>query len=106
MGSKSRRRWSLTEKLEILSSSQKEGVIRASRQYGVSTTMIYKWQKAFADQGEEGLTSQKQKEKEIEYHRLLRENNELKSLVAEKELQIRIQTEIIKKNQLLNWKRS
>ncbi len=33
----------------------------------------------------------------MEYDRLLRENRELKAIVAEKELQIRIQAEMIKK---------
>lgn len=105
MGNNTKKRWSLAEKLEILSQYQKEGVTRTSRQYGVSGTMIYKWQKAFESEGEEGLSGAKQKDKELEYAKLLRENNELKAMVAEKELQIRIQNEIIKKNQLITWKR-
>ena len=105
MGNKNRKRWSLSEKLEVLSHYQKEGVTRTSREYGVSGTMIYKWQKAFESEGEEGLSGHKKKDKELEYDKLQRENNELKAIVAEKELQIRIQNEIIKKNQLITWKR-
>lgn len=47
MGNKNRKKWSLSEKLEVLSHYQKEGVTRTSREYGVSGTMIYKWQRAF-----------------------------------------------------------
>lgn len=105
MSNKIRKRWSFEEKLEILSTYQKEGVGRTSRQYGVSTTMIYKWQKAFESEGEEGLTGAKQRNTEIQLNKLERENRELKAIVAEKELQLRIQEEIIKKNNLLKWRR-
>ncbi len=105
MGNKTRKRWSLNEKLEVLSHYQKEGITRTVREYGISSTMVYKWQKSFEEEGEEGLSSIKERNKEIRMNQLERENRELKSIVAEKELQLRIQAEIIKKNQLLNWKR-
>lgn len=105
MSNKIRKRWSFEEKLEILSVYQKEGVGRTSRQYGVSTTMIYKWQRTFEEEGEAGLTGAKQKNDELRFNKLERENRELKSIVAEKELQLRIQEEIIKKNHLLPWRR-
>ena len=54
MSNKIRKRWSFEEKLEILSVYQKEGVGRTSRQFGVSTTMIYKWQRTFEEEGEAG----------------------------------------------------
>ncbi|MEO5583283.1 MAG: transposase [Saprospiraceae bacterium] len=105
MSNKIRKRWSFKEKVEILSSYQREGITRTIRQYGVSGTMIYKWQKAFEADGEEGLTNAKQRSKDIRLAQLERENQELKSIVAEKELQLRIQEEVIKKNHLLRWKR-
>ena len=104
MGNKTRKRWSPGEKMEVLSYYQKEGITRTIRQYGISGTMVYKWQKSFEEGGEEGLSSIKERNKEIRINQLERENRELKSIVAEKELQLRIKDELLKKNQLLNWK--
>jgi transposase-like protein len=101
---KSRKKWSAQEKLEVLVNSQKEGVTRTSRQYGISTTMIYNWQKKYEEEGESGLISQKAQKDDMEKNRLLRENRELKAIVAEKEMQLRIQEVLLKKNQLLHWK--
>ena len=103
--SKIRKRWSFEEKLEILSTFQKEGIGRTSRQYGVSGTMIYRWQKVFDREGNDGLSGKPQRDKELAIIKLERENRELKAIVAEKELQLRIQEEVIKKNRLLPWRR-
>jgi putative transposase len=101
---KSRKKWSTQEKLEVLINSQKEGVTRTSRQYGISTTMIYNWQRKYEEEGESGLMSKKSQKDDMEKNRLLRENRELKAMVAEKEMQLRIQDALIKKNHLLQWK--
>ena len=104
MNTKSRKRWTADEKLEVLNHYQKEGVSRTSRQFGVSSTMIYKWQRSFESEGTEGLSNAKQKDKELRLYQLERENRELKAIVAEKEMQLRIQEAVIKKNHLLKWK--
>jgi putative transposase len=104
MSNNHRKRWSFEEKLEILSSYQKEGVVKTSRQYGVSGTMIYRWQRSFESGGEDGLKGTKQVEKDLLLSKLERENRELKLIIAEKELALKIQEEVIKKNHLLSWK--
>lgn len=77
---------------------KKEGVGQASRQLGVSTTTLYKWRESFEAQGEQGLTRKQGQHKDPELERLKRENRELKMLVAEKELVIRVQSELLKKS--------
>lgn len=77
---------------------KKEGVGQASRQLGVSTTTLYKWRESFEEQGEQGLTRKQGQHKDPELEGLKRENRELKMLVAEKELAIRVQSELLKKS--------
>lgn len=94
---KHQRTWSLSEKLEALQLLKKEGVGKASRQLGVSTTTLYKWRDSFEEQGEQGLLRKQGQRKNPDLERLKRENRELKMLVAEKELVIRVQSELLKK---------
>lgn len=95
--SKHRRTWSLTEKLEALQLLKKEGIGKASRQLEISSTTLYKWQALFEEHGEQGLNQKPIADKNPELERLQRENRELKMLVAEKELTIRVQSELLKK---------
>ena len=95
-----RKHWSKDEKLEILNYSENNGVSKASREYKVSTGAIYKWRENYELYGESGLM-RKGKEtiiQEADYKRLKRENDQLKLLLAEKELRIKIQNELLKKS--------
>jgi putative transposase len=49
------RKWSLEEKLEILSSSEELGIVEACRKYSVSTGTFYSWRKKYETKGEAGL---------------------------------------------------
>lgn len=76
-----------------------EGVSKASRQTGVSSTTLYKWESRFDQGGEQGLSQhQNSKSDHSELEKLKRENHALKMLVAEKELVIRVQNELLKKS--------
>ncbi len=91
--------WSIAEKLEVINFEKKNGCIQASREYGVSCTSIYKWKSCYEDKGEEGLSlNRKIKSESMEINRLKRENDELKKIVAEKELRLRIQSDMLKKS--------
>lgn len=96
---KGRKKWSTTEKLEVINYSKKESVLKASRQYEVSQTSIYKWLDLFEKDGEGGLAGNRSPSESKEFKRIKRENQQLKELVAEKELTIRIQSEMLKKSQ-------
>lgn len=95
--SKHRRTWSLAEKLEALQLLKREGIGKASRQLEISSTTLYKWQTLFENHGDQGLNQKPVADKNPELERLQRENRELKMLVAEKELTIRVQSELLKK---------
>ena len=97
--SKHRKSWSTSEKLEIINYSKKHGVTKAVREYGVSNASIYKWQERYEQDGESGLErSNKASPEPEEVRKLRRENQQLKELVAEKELLLRIKEELLKKS--------
>ena len=95
---KGRKTWSISDKLEVINHSNKESVLKASRQFEVSQTSIYKWIKLYEEEGESGLRPIKSQTESSELKRMKRENQQLKELVAEKELRIRIQSEMLKKS--------
>ena len=95
---KHQRTWSLAEKLEAVRLLKAEGVSKASRQTGVSSTTLYKWEGRFDQHGEQGLIQNQNHQKDPEFEKLKRENHALKMLVAEKELVIRVQSELLKKS--------
>ncbi len=97
--SKHRRTWSQQEKLAIINYQKQNGTAKASREYGVSGVSISKWIRLYEENGLDGLKSKrKSNEIDIEKQKLERENRELKAIVAEKELTIRIQKEMLKKS--------
>ena len=93
-----RRSWSLTEKLEAVQLMKKEGVGKTSRQLEISSTTLYKRERHFDEHGEKGLMSKLISDRNPELEKLKKENHELKMLVAEKELIIRVQNELLKKS--------
>ena len=104
MDKKNRKKWTGEQKLEVLNYCKQEGVGRTSREYGISTTIIYQWQRKFEMGGIDELEGKKTKDRDSRLYELERENRELKAIVAEKEMQIRSAERSNKKNQLLNWK--
>ena len=93
-----RRNWSLSEKLEAVQLMKREGIGKASRQLEISSTTLYKWERHFDKHGEQGLLSKHVSDKNPELEKIKKENHELKMLVAEKELIIRVQNELLKKS--------
>ena len=93
-----RRKWSQKEKEEILLYVDENGVSKASREFNVSTGTIYNWKNKFDELGRDGLESGAKTALERELAQLKRENSELKKMVAEKELSIRVKDSLLKKN--------
>lgn len=92
-----RKRWNQKDKEEILLYADEHGVSRASREFNVSTATIYNWKRRFQELGSEGLESGAKTAIERELSQLKRENNELKKMVAEKELALRVKDSLLKK---------
>jgi transposase-like protein len=93
-----RKRWSKKEKEEALLYSENHGISKASREFNVSTATIYNWRKRYDELGLNGLDAGAKTNLERELAQLRRENNELKKIVAEKELTIKVKDALLKKN--------
>ena len=97
--SKHRKRWSAQEKLEIYNHYKVHGAAVTSREYEVSVGSIYRWKEAYETKGESGLSGKaNNKADRLAFKKLKRENDELKKIIAEKELRLRIQAEMLKKS--------
>jgi putative transposase len=97
--SKHRKNWKPEEKLAILEYYKTHGLGASCRKFQVSQTAIYKWRDKYEAEGMEGLQRRtREHQVDPEVLRLERENRALKAIVAEKELQLRIQAEMLKKS--------
>lgn len=97
--SKHRKTWSATEKLQVINYAKTNGNTKAAREFEVSANSVYNWIAAYEEQGEAGLKrANKANIESEELRRLRRENQQLKELVAEKELRLRIKDELLKKS--------
>jgi putative transposase len=75
------KKWSLEQKLEILSYSDEIGVVDACLKYGVSTGTFYSWKKKFEHKGKAGLkVTYDTKSKELKT--LEEENRVLRKLLS------------------------
>lgn len=90
------KKWSLEEKLEILSSSEELGTVETCRKYKVSTATFYSWKKKFDSQGEAGLrVTYDTRSKELKQAE--EENRILRKLLSNKEIELEVQRELLKK---------
>jgi len=90
------KQWSLEQKLEILSISEAVGVVETCRKYGVSTGTFYNWKKKFEHQGEAGLkVTYNTKSKELKEAE--EENRILRKLLSDREIELEVQRELLKK---------
>jgi len=92
-----RKNWDQKKKEEVLLFMEQHGISRASREFNVSTAAIYNWKKKFEELGAVGLETGVKTAVERELAHLKRENSELKKMVAERELAIRVKDALLKK---------
>lgn len=91
-----KRSFSVEEKVSILEEAKREGVSATLRKYNIGSTLYYKWRDKFDLNGIEGLKNTYNREN-AEVKRLKDENLRLKRLLADKEIELQIQGELIKK---------
>ena len=90
------KKWSLAEKLEILASSEEKGIVETCRNYSVSTGTLYSWKKKHDSQGEAGLkVTYDIRSKELKQSE--EENRILRKLLSNKEIELEVQRELLKK---------
>ena len=90
------KKWSLQEKLEILASCEELGTVETCRKYSLSTGTLYNWKKKHESQGEAGLkVTYDIRSKELKESQ--EENRILRKLLSNKEIELEVQRELLKK---------
>jgi putative transposase len=97
MGKRARK--SIQEKQRILEESKTLGILETARKYEISYQTLKNWQDVYAVSGLEGLKSGVGK-LSPDLKRLQLENQRLKEIVADKELELKIKNELLKKTLL------
>jgi len=93
-----KRKWSKEEKLAILKEAEHAGVQVTLRKHGVYPGSYYSWKKKYEANGEAGLDDQARRRKDQKYIRELEDQvGLLKQLVADKEMELALKDELLKK---------
>lgn len=101
---KNRKRKSPEEKEKILKDIGKLGAVAGCRKYQISAPTYYDWLQKYNYGGIEALRGNKGKDElSVEIKKLQKEMQILKELLVEKDLQIKMQQEVIKKKNA-EWK--
>lgn len=89
---RTQRRYTEEEKLEIVLMALRNEGSKAElcRQRGISPVSLDAWIKRFLDSGKAGLRSDRQSNANGELEELRKENEQLKKVLAERELDVRI----------------
>ena len=92
-----RRYWKAEEKLTIINEIREKGqVLDTCRKYSVDPTMFYRWKEAFDTFGMEGLRT-RTRSIDPGIRKLKKENERLRKIVADKELEVAMLQEAFKK---------
>jgi putative transposase len=90
------KKWTLEQKVEILSVSEELGIVETCRKYKVSTGTFYSWKKKYDLKGEAGLkVTYDTRSKELKQAE--EENRILRKLLSNKEIELEVQRELLKK---------
>ncbi len=100
---KKNRTWSPEEKLSIIKEADQDGVTVTCRKYGVYPSLFYKWKERLDIEGVDGLKPKYVIRNDRAMTKLQDENNRLKKLLAEKELELQLKAELLKKK-MQQWK--
>jgi putative transposase len=85
------------EKLSILAEAEIDGVAVTLAKYDLYPATFYYWKRKLAFGGADALNHSKHRQLESESKILTKENETLKILLAEKELESRLKDELLKK---------
>lgn len=86
----------LQEKVKLIEESKVLGVLETSRKHDLHYQTLKNWVDAFSIHGKDGL-ERKAVKGDPELKRLYLENEQLKLIIAEKELELRIKNDMLKK---------
>lgn len=85
------------EKVAILKEADLNGVSKVLEKYHLYPATYYYWRKKFRELGKEGLAHGANKDRLRELKELRRENEMLKQILAEKELESKLKDDLLKK---------
>jgi putative transposase len=92
------------EKERIIKEIQKMGIVAGCRHFGLSKSLFYDWVRRYNSLGIEGLEDRRRVDLDKQYKKLEKENERLKQLLAEKELESRMKDDLLKKK-MAQWNR-
>ena len=95
--SKGTKKFSKEEKLLILSEVKKNGVKKTLEKYALYPGTYYYWKKKFTVYGESGLGHKRNGDDQQLIKSLEKENETLKILLAEKDLESKLKDDLLKK---------
>jgi len=95
--SKGTKKFTKQEKLSILREAQRKGVKVTLEKYNLYPGTYYYWKRKLIVYGDEGLDHKRSKDDQKKISALEKENEQLKLLLAEKELESRLKDELLKK---------
>ena len=98
-----KRTWSIEEKVSILKDIEKTGVVEGCRKHGIYASTYYDWKTKYDEKGADGLVPRYGRKEAGEMKKVRQENERLKKLLAEKELELSIKSELLKKK-MAQWK--
>ncbi|MBX7201645.1 MAG: transposase [Bacteroidia bacterium] len=94
------------EKLAILREATERGVTATCEKYGIYPATYYSWKAKYESMGAEGFTHGMPPDQLKEIKRLRKENQRLKDLLIEKELESKLKDELLKKKYQLPRRRN
>ncbi|MDK2841769.1 MAG: putative transposase [Anaerophaga sp.] len=93
-----KRKFTKEEKLQIIKEATEQGVNVTLEKHGIYPATYYSWKKKFETMGEAGFRHGMTPAQLKEIKRLEKENEMLKKILAEKELEGRLKDDLLKKN--------
>jgi putative transposase len=90
------------EKLRIIEEAKRNGVSVTCKKYGIYPTSYYQWVEKLQEMGEKGLQHGMTKEHLKEIRRLQKENDQLRKLIADQQLESMMKDELLKKKYALH----
>ena len=94
--SKTRRKFTVEDRLSILKEAEREGRTETVRKYQIAPSMFDRWRRKYLSHGIEGLKPQ-YKKIDPEVRELELENERLKRIIAKQALEIEVKSELLKK---------
>ncbi len=100
-----KRSFTKEDRLRIIKEASMQGVAVTIEKYGIFRATYYSWKKKFEEMGEEGLKHGMTPQHLKRIRELEKENTTLKQILAEKELENKMQEELLKKKLALERKK-